>query len=118
MERLLAVIFDEFGFEVKLTPESKDHGRDIILKFHLQGAPTTFLLEVKHWRSGKRVGTGVSSSSGFTQEALALTEIERRHEKPGDDAKVISLCRTYHRHRAGLWSPPVALQELVFEGTQ
>lgn len=135
LERLLAAIFDELGFTVELTPSSKDKGKDIILRFTIKGSAKKFLVEVKHWRSGKRVGPGVVtdfvevvaneksegglvlSSSGFSPTALALTEVERRRVRLGDDEKVLSLCRTYRKYRQGLWSPPDALEDIVFAHT-
>jgi restriction endonuclease Mrr len=138
MERMLASIFDELGFKVRLTPSSKDGGKDIILEFSISGAmEQSYLVEIKHWRSKQKVGQGYINdfinviakeksqgglylaTYGYSDNAFeALTEVERNRIRFGSEEKVISLCRTFVKAESGLWSAPPDLTELLVEGTQ
>lgn len=137
MERMLAAVLEGFGFRVCLTPPSKDGGKDIILECIISGASKTYIVEVKHWRSGKRVGMRATTdfvrvvakerrdgglylaTSGYCLDAFqALTELERQHVRFGRDEKIISLCRTYVRAESGIWSAPDILTDLLFGGTE
>lgn len=136
MERMLAEIFKRFGFEVILTPGSKDKGKDLILHCTVRGTKRSYIVEIKHWRSRKRVGKRYLSdfvnviareqherglylaTYGFSSDAFeALTEIQREKIKLGVDEKVVSLCRTFVKAESGIWSPPLELPDLLFEGT-
>lgn len=137
LERIVAEIFDGLGFHVELTPSSKDGGKDVILECVVRGARHSYIVEVKHWRSGTRVGGSAVrefvavverearqggvflSSSGYTENAFeVLTEIERQKVRFGGAEKIAALCRKYTRAGAGLWSPPEVLPDIVFEGTE
>jgi hypothetical protein len=58
LERVLATALERLGFEAELTPASKDGGKDIVLMCHERGVRQTYVVEIKHWVSGKRVGGG------------------------------------------------------------
>lgn len=136
LERVLAAVFEGLGFNVELTPGSKDKGKDIVLQCQIAGERHSYIVEVKHWRSGKKVkrayvsdfvkvvaregrhGGIFVSSSGYADDVETLTEIERQQVKLGGEDKIISLCRTYQRLEAGLWSPPQALPETLFSDTR
>jgi predicted Mrr-cat superfamily restriction endonuclease len=125
LERLLAVVLDALGFEAELTPPAKDGGKDIILRISdRSGALRSFIVEIKHWRSGKRVGSTIVSdfvqavaheqheaglilaTYGFASSATAaLTEVDRTRVRFGQESKIAALCRTYVRSQVGLWSP-------------
>lgn len=137
LEMTLAEVFEGLGFSVELTPGSKDKGKDIILECYVTGSKHTYIVEVKHWRAGNRVGQSTLkdfldiivresregglflSSSGYCDNAFEmLTEIEREKLKFGNEEKVVSLCKTYVKADSGIWSPPELLTEVLFEGTQ
>lgn len=136
LERVLAEVFDGIGFAVELTPGSKDHGKDLVLECRITGEKQTYIVEVKHWRSGKRVGKKsvtdfvnvvareqrhgglFVSSSGYSEEVEVLAEIEREHVKLGSDTKIAALCRTYKKQKSGIWSAPEALPEVLFSDTR
>jgi HJR/Mrr/RecB family endonuclease len=135
LERVLAAVFEGIGFRVELTPGSKDKGRDIILRCRVAASQQSYAIEVKHWRSGKRVGKkyvrdfvnvvareehqgGVFvSSSGYSEEVEALTEVERQHVQLAGKDKIIALCSTYKKSESGIWSPPDSLPEVLFGDT-
>jgi len=135
-ERLIADVFDGLGFEVTLTPESKDKGKDVILEFTAGGKKCVYIVEIKHWRSGKRVlgetvknfvyvmvrekqdGGLFLAPYGFANSAFrSLTEIERRRIRYGTRTKVVALCRTYRQIQSGILSPPSNLTEIIHADT-
>jgi restriction system protein len=137
LEMTLAEVFEGLGFSVELTPGSKDKGKDIILECHVSGKKHTYIVEVKHWRAGNRVGQSTLkdflnvivresrqgglflSTSGYCDNAFEmLTEIEREKLKFGNEEKVVNLCKTYVKADSGIWSPPELLTEVLFEDTQ
>lgn len=134
MERIIAEIFDGLGFKVTLTPPAKDGGKDVVLEFTLRGRTVVYYVEVKHWRSATKVGSGIVgdfvkviarenvagglllSTHGYTGTAFEhLTELERERVKFGGREKVLTLCKTYSKQQAGLWSPPNCLSEILHE---
>jgi HJR/Mrr/RecB family endonuclease len=136
LERLVAEIFSRLGFHTTLTAASKDGGRDVILEFSAFGERRSFVAEVKHWRSGQRVGKGhindfvrvvasekrhgglILATHDFTDTAFeALTEIERRRLFAGNNSKVVALCRTFVRAEAGLFTAPADLTEIITSDT-
>ncbi|MBD2567918.1 restriction endonuclease [Anabaena lutea] len=136
IERTIAEIFDGLGFDVTLTPSSKDGGKDVILKCLVQGCCQNYIVEIKHWRSRSRVGGGdlrdflnviiresrdgglFLSTYGFCDNAFEqLTEIERQRLRFGEQEKIVALSRTYIKAKSGIWSPPEQLTEVLFEDT-
>lgn len=134
MERMLAAVFQGLGFDVTLTPSSKDGGKDLILECIVKGDKLSYVVEVKHWRSGQRVGKRYISdfinvvarenrngglylaTYGYSGDAFeALTEVDRQSIKLGVDKKIISLCRTYIKAESGIWLAPSVLSDLLFE---
>jgi restriction system protein len=124
LERMLAIVLDRLGFSATLTPSAKDGGKDIILELKTDGGIETYVVELKHWRAGSRVGTAIVrgfvevvarekhegglilASGGYTRDAAsALSEIEPRQVRLGGQPKIINLCRTYVKAELGLWSP-------------
>jgi len=137
LEMTLAEVFDGLGFSVELTPGSKDGGKDIILQCIVSGNKRTYIVEVKHWRAGKRVGHSTIksflnvivresrqgglflSTSGYSDKAFEmLSEMDRERLKFGSEEKIVNLCKTYVKMDSGIWSPPELLTEVLFEGTQ
>lgn len=132
LERLLADVLGKLGFKVTLTEPSKDGGKDLVLETSYEGAAYTYFIEVKHWRSGKKVGeaslrdfvsvvlrekvsAGIFvSSSGYTEGAYkALSMTEKRSLVLQGREKIYTLCKTYVLAEAGVWEPPANLAEVV-----
>ncbi len=137
LERLLGAVFDRLGFDVEVTPPAKDGGKDLVLTCVVNGHGKKYLVEVKHWRSGHSVGSGLVkqfvhvlasekaehglflATYGYAASALeALTEIERKKVNLGREAKIVSLCQTFVRAESGIWSIPANLPELLFAETE
>lgn len=137
LERMMARVMEGLGFKTTLTPPSKDGGKDLILACETVRGEESYIVELKHWRSGKRVGKqSVSdfvkvivaenrsgglfvSTSGYAADMFeGLTEITRQRVRIGNRTKVILLAQTYMRSCTGLWSPPTSLPEVLFEATQ
>ena len=132
LEETMAEVFSGLGFKTTLTPGSKDGGKDIILEYIVNGAGATFYVEMKHWRSPTKVGSGVVtdflkvvvrdhrhgglllSTYGFTTNAFeGLTEVGRQKLHFGEKEKIVSLCKYYEKAKRGLWSPPNDLGTLI-----
>jgi predicted helicase len=136
LERLLAEVFEGIGFKVELTAPSKDGGKDIILQCRLLGIHRSYIVEVKHWRSGKTVGSSAVksfltiieeegrdgglylSTYGYSSDAFQmLTEVERQRLRFGAKEKIVSLCRNYTKTHTAIWLPDGNLPEILFEAT-
>jgi len=136
LERLIAEVFAGIGFDVELTPCSKDGGKDVVITYRVNNEIKSFVIEIKHWRSGNRVGNGAIieflhviarenrngglflATGGYCNNALEnLTEIYRYKIRLGEKEKIVSLCRKYVRSKKGIWSPPEQLDEVIFEDT-
>lgn len=131
LEYLLREVFEGLGFEAILTPGSKDGGKDIILNCKISDKIKTYYVEVKHWRSGQKVGSRpikdfleiiineeidgglFLSSSGYCSEAIeSLTEIEKKCLRFGTDEKVVGLCKSYLKAKSGIWIPEPSFEIL------
>lgn len=132
LEKTLAEAFRGLGFDVTLTPPAKDGGKDIVLRYEIGNRRHTYAVELKHWRSGKKVDDGpvesfsevvvrgarrgglIISTSGFSSSGIrALAEVERRrvHGRGGD--AVVTICRQYAANAAGLLAPHDLLSNLI-----
>jgi hypothetical protein len=119
-ERMLATIFEGLGFGVTCGRGSKDGGVDL----RLTTPSNTYVVQAKHWVSGKKVGGStlqatvtiamleghgcaiVLSTSGFTRNAVtAITSMERTRLRIGERWEIHSLCRTYVSVDHGLLRP-------------
>lgn len=135
LERVMERVMTGLGFEATLTPSSKDGGKDLILRCHASNREDVYIVELKHWRSGKPVVKGAVSefinivvsenragglflsTSGYASNVSeAITEITRQRFRLGDRTKIVTLCQTYVRAVSGLWSPPDELPEVLYEG--
>lgn len=136
LEEVIATALSGIGFDVTLTPPSKDGGKDVIASCILHGRKLVFYVEVKHWRSGKKVnsrsvydfvqinvnsftdGGLFLSTSGYDKQVLSyLSELHRTNIRLGDDTKVIALCQHFSRRRQGIWIPENSLPGILFENT-
>jgi HJR/Mrr/RecB family endonuclease len=132
LERMLATVFDGIGYAVRLTPGSKDKGKDIVVGFVVSGKTHSYYVEVKHWVSGKKVGERqikefisvvvgdqqeggiLISTSGFTASAMqGITEIERKKLRFGTSDTIVTLCRTYLNVARGLVHPLTCTDNLI-----
>jgi len=119
-ERMLAAVFEGLGFVVVCGRGSKDEGIDLVLSTKT----ATFVVQAKHWTSGKKVGGSilnatisvalskgfdagiVLSTSGFARNAAtAVTTVERKLLRIGGRSEVHSICKTYVGASQGLFLP-------------
>ncbi|MFC1572832.1 restriction endonuclease [Candidatus Eisenbacteria bacterium] len=136
LEHVVATALAGIGFEVEVTPPAKDGGKDVVAMCFFRGHRRTYFVEIKHWRSGKRVnsqhvfdfvevnltsstaGGLYLSSSGYTRAVSSfLTELYRYQVHLAGKQKIVSLCQRFARKRAGLWYPVDNLPSILFEGT-
>lgn len=136
LEHVIAEIFEGLGFAVTLTEASKDGGKDLILACEIGGRPASFVVEIKHWNSGKRVGGGMLqrflrvvlserrsgglflSTSGYSGNAFEqFTIFERRMVRFGNDEKIVGLCQTFERMKSGILSAPKEFVEIINDQT-
>lgn len=136
LERVVAEVFDGLGFSVELTRPANDLGKDVVLECRVEGKDADYIVEIKHWRCRSRVGGRAVtdflkvilaeerdgglflSTYGYCHNAFGqLSEIDRQRLRFGDKKKIVALCRTYVRARAGIWSPPENLAEVLYEET-
>lgn len=135
LEKMIAEVFEGLAFDVRLTPPSKDGGKDIILEINKRGVSKKYLVEIKHWKSQKLGQKYVKeflkvicnetqesglllSTFGFTSNAFeGLTELERKKVRFGTEDKIVSLCKTYLKVKSGIWTPLENLEQTLFENT-
>lgn len=136
LERVIAELFIGIGFTVQLTPATKDGGKDVILDCVSNGTNKSFIVEIKHWRCGKKVGQKsitdflkivtkekrngglFLSTYGYTEKVVeSITEIERNAVKLGQENKIVTLCQTYFKRKSGIWQSEDDLPKLLFEDT-
>lgn len=136
LEYLVQSTFEAIGFSSQITPPSKDGGKDIVLKCHINNSEHTYYVELKHWRSYQKVGKkDVSdfiqvvvneklngglflSTYGYCNNAFSmLSKVDREIVKFGDKEKIITLCQQYVKSKSELWIPTTNLAEILFEKT-
>lgn len=136
MERIVAEVFEGLGFSVLLTEGSNDGGKDVIVSTYVEGVKKTYLIEVKHWTSGQRVGGKIVqsflqviahegsegglilASSGFGKHAFeSITEFDHSVISAGDGKKIVNLCQMYRKSQNSVWLPTKGLHEIIFEDT-
>lgn len=136
LERLIAEAFSRLGFDVELTPGSKDGGKDVVLRYTESEQVREILIEIKHWSFNKvngqivsnfvhvvareqAVGGLILSTSGFTKNATEfITEINHPMIGLGADNKIVRLCQNYMRAEPDFWIPSDELIHTVFDGTE
>ena len=136
LERVVSELFEGLGFKTTLTPSSKDGGKDVILECTIDDIPKSFVIEIKHWRSGHRVGQKTVkeftkiiinekrdkglflSTYGFSNNFYeSLSETEKTIVRFGEQEKIVELCRTYEKISNGIWNPISTLEDILFENT-
>ena len=68
-EDLVAEIFRKNGFDVMITPRTRDGGKDIIASYNMSGIPCMLIIECKRYAEDKKVGVGVIRQIHGTQQA-------------------------------------------------
>jgi len=120
-EEILGEVFDGLGFEVEVTPWSKDGGKDLICTYTLKGHKRTFYVEVKHHKTkvtrslvksfvevvGKdKVDQGLFiSTGGYGPSAFKVIAEVERPVALGSSTQFVDLCRLYKQSRSGLLQP-------------
>lgn len=136
LERVLATAFEGLGFDAELTPSSKDGGKDIILMCMERGTKRRYVVEIKHWVSGKTVGgshlkkfldvivsgehdSGLFlSTSGFSRNAPdAVMHLEHRRMRLAGTDKVVGLCKMFVLGESGLWVADRSPTNVLFDAT-
>jgi len=136
LERIIAESLSTIGFDIILTPSSKDGGKDIIAEWKMNGSKKQFYIEIKHWNKKSKVGMKYISSflkvnikdktngglfissSGYTNDVLNyVNELSKQKIKLANETKVITLCKKMEQVKSGLWLPSTILPEILFEST-
>lgn len=136
LERTISELFEGIGFKTTLTPGSKDGGKDVILECIVDDIQKSFIIEIKHWRSGQKVGQAAVkeftnivisekrdmgvylSTYGFTSNHYeTLSEKQKSVVRFGEKEKIIELCKTYEKVSNGIWNPVETLENVLFDNT-
>lgn len=134
LERALGVALSNIGFNVEVTPPSKDGGKDIILSLDVYNDKYSFIIELKHWRSGKKVGPDYVekflrvvinerrsgglflASYGYSDDCLdRLVSFKRYNINLGDGNKIYNFFRIYKKTMGGLVFSPLYLLNILSE---
>ncbi|MBL0737292.1 restriction endonuclease [Flavobacterium sp. GN10] len=136
LERTISELFEGIGFKTTLTPSSKDGGKDVILECTINNIQKTFIVEIKHWRSGQKVGQSAVkefthviinekrekglflSTYGFTGNYYeSISEKQKSIIRFGEKDKIVELCKTYEKVNNGIWNPIDSLENILFDNT-
>lgn len=128
LERVIATVFSDFGYDVELTPSAKDGGKDVIVWYKGE----SYIIEIKHWNAKNKVGEHYISdflqviirenrkaglylsSSGYTSSAFeTLSKIEKTKFRYGDKTSMISLLKMYERVNNGIYIPVNDLEDII-----
>lgn len=128
LERIIATVFSDFGYDVDLTPSAKDGGKDVIVWYHGE----SYIIEIKHWNEENRVGKSYIreflsivirenrklglylSSSGYTANAFeTMTHIDKAYFRYGDKNSMQLLLKMYERVNNGIYIPSNNLEQLI-----
>lgn len=137
LEETIGIVLEGLGFDVTVTDLSNDGGKDVVAECVINGERLTYYIEIKHWRSGKRVGSGCVSSfievnlrdntqgglflasRGFAPSVVSqLSEITANRIRLGTDMKIIHLCQQFVRKGGrATWEAKDILPKLLFDET-
>lgn len=128
LERIIATVFSDFGYDVELTPAAKDGGKDVIVWYKGE----SYIIEIKHWNDKNKVGehyisdflqviirenrkSGLYlSSSGYTANAFeTLSKIEKTKFRYGNKTSMLSLLKMYERVNSGIYVPVNNLEDII-----
>lgn len=132
LERALYEALLGLGYSVRHTRLTKDGGYDLEVKIE----DKRYLIELKHWSPRDRVGPSAIrrfaevvmrekasgglflASSGFAGTVAATRlEISQAPIRLGNDAKILSFCRSFLLSESGIWEPEGDLTEVFFRDT-
>ena len=65
-EELVAELIDDMGYDVRLTPQSRDHSRDILAAIDTPLGPILTLVECKRYQRDNRIGPDIVERFLFT----------------------------------------------------
>jgi hypothetical protein len=136
LEHVLRAALEDLGFDARLTPPSKDGGKDIVLECMERGTRRSYIVEVKHWVSGQSVpGSHLKkflhvvvnekhdsglflSTSGFARNAYdSLVHLEHKRMRVAGKDKIVNLCQLYVKRESCIWTPEQVPTEALFEHT-
>lgn len=128
LEKVIATVFSDFGYNVELTPPAKDGGKDVIVWYKGE----SYIIEIKHWDGKNKVGkryisdflqviirenrkSGLYlSSSGYTSNAFkTLSKIEKTKFRYGDKTSMISLLKMYECVNNGIYVPVNDFEDII-----
>jgi hypothetical protein len=135
LERVMAQIYEEIGFQVNLTKASQDGGKDLVL-FCVSGRdarslkPCKYYVELKHWKPGNKVGStpiqklvevavrdAASGAVMLSTSGFAARHTGRGVTYPalhlGDLSTIHTLCRCYLASRAERVFTTKTLEEIL-----
>lgn len=137
LERILGEALSALGFNVTVTPPSKDGGKDIIAHLDVFNNQYSFVIELKHWRSGKRVdlspvdkflrvvinekrtGGLFLASYGYTEDCIeAIASFKRYNLNLGDGNKIYSIFQVYKQKIGGQVLAPADILSMVSSGIE
>ena len=70
-EDLVAEVFHRKGFNVTVTPRTRDGGKDIIASYNMNGIPCMLIIECKRYAAENKVGVRIVRELHGTQQAEA-----------------------------------------------
>lgn len=132
LERIMAQIFEEIGFNVELTDASHDGGKDLILSClssqSSERTPLKFYVEIKHWKTKVGIspihklievvekdavtGCVFVSTSGFASTVTENAEI-RKKVRLEDLSDLYTYFRYYQRSRSEEFFLVKTLEEIL-----
>ena len=68
-EDLVAEVFHRKGFNVTVTPRTRDGGKDIIASYNMNGIPCMLIIECKRYAAENKVGVRIVRELHGTQQA-------------------------------------------------
>ena len=134
LERVIALTFEEIGYQVQLTKAAQDGGKDVVLYCvsgrDAGGKSLEYYVEIKHWKAGAKVGRGtisklieVSIHDGVTGAAFISSSgyadnikegsFDSITPKLGDLSTIRTLCRYFVASRSNKLFTTKSLEELL-----
>lgn len=118
-----------------MTPPSKDGGKDLIVFLDVYNKEYSFIIELKHWRGGKKVGTDpvekflrvvinekkygglFLASYGYTKDCIeAIASFRRYNLNIGDGDKIYAIFQIYKQKIDGRMLSPFDLLNVLSSG--
>ncbi len=132
LERVLGEALSTIGFQVTVTPPAKDGGKDIIANLQISNKHYSFIIELKHWRSGQRVGSKhverflrvvindkpcgglLLATYGYTKDCTELLcSLKQYKLNLGAGDRIYSIFQLYRKKRNGIVVSPSEMLGVV-----